>query len=60
MKLIRNPSHKHSSKILDEFNRLKASIYYKDHSAYSINKISNMIEIVKTLKNFRIKSEQIR
>ena len=60
MKFVRNPSHKHSSKILDEFNRLKASIYYKDHSTYSTNKISNMIEIVKTLKNFRIKSEQIR
>jgi len=60
MKFVRNPSHKHSSKILDEFNRLKASIYYKDHSTYTGDKIVKMLEIVNALKNFRIKSEQIR
>lgn len=60
MRLVSNPSYKHTKKILDEFNRLKASISYKDHSTYTDDKIVNMLEIVNTLKNFRIKSEQIR
>lgn len=60
MRLVGNPSYKHSKKILDEFNRLKSSIYYKDHSTYTDEKIKNMLDIVNSLKNFRIKSEQIR
>lgn len=60
MRLVRNPSHKHSEEIIKKFNLLKDNIFYKDHTSYEPEQIKSFIKIVELCKSFGLKSESTK
>lgn len=60
MRLVRNPSHKHSEEIIKKFNLLKDNIFYKDHTSYEPEQIKSLIKIVELCKSFGLKSESTK
>ncbi len=60
MRLVRNPSHKHSEEIIKKFNLLKDNIFYKDHTSYEPEQIKNLVKIVELCKSFGLKSESTK
>ena len=60
MRLVKNPSHKHSKEILESFNKLKAHIHYKDHTQYNGEEIKKIIDIAMRARDkFKLKSSTI-
>ena len=59
-RIVKNPSYKHSRELINEFNRLSASIYYKDHSAFEEKEIVFLIKMVNLCKTYGLKAEPTR
>lgn len=57
MRLVKNPSYKHTKEILENFNKLKAYIYYKDHTQYNDISIEKIMLIAGVSKEkFKLKA----
>jgi len=59
MRLVRNPSYKHSPELIREFNKHKDSISYKDHTQYTEELISLIIKTVIECKRLGFSSKHI-
>lgn len=59
MKIVRNPSHKHSPELILEFKRHSNSIYLKDYTQYSHELIKIVLNAVIECKKNGIKSKNI-
>ena len=61
MRLVRNPSYKHSKEVLERFDKLKAYIYYKDHTQYHGEDIEKIMKIASfARREFKFKADTIR
>ena len=59
MKFVRNPSHKHSLKLIEEFNRHKDSISFKDHTQYDEDLLKTTIVTILECKKIGLSSKHI-
>jgi hypothetical protein len=59
MRLVRNPSYKHSPELLNKFNSYKSLIFFKDHSQYTEDILTTTLEAVEKSKKMMLKSEHI-
>jgi hypothetical protein len=59
MRLVKNPSYKHSSELIREFNRHKDSISFKDHTQYTDELLIVALETVIECKRLGLSSKHI-
>jgi len=59
MRLVRNPSYRHSPELIREFNQYKDSISYKDHTQYTEELINLTINTVIECKRLGLSSKHI-
>ncbi len=59
MRLVRNPSYKHSSELINKFNYYKNLISFKDHSQYTEELLLATLDAVEKSKKLSLKSEHI-
>ena len=59
MRLVRNPSYRHSPELIREFNKHKDSISYKDHTQYTNELLIVALETVIECKRLGLSSKHI-
>ena len=59
MRLVKNPSYKHSSELIREFNRHKDSISFKDHTQYTDELLIVALETVIECKRLGLSSKYV-
>jgi uncharacterized protein YciU (UPF0263 family) len=59
MRLVRNPSYKHSSELIREFNKHKDSISFKDHTQYTDELLNLTLNTVIECKRLGFSSKYI-
>lgn len=60
MRVVSNPSYKHSKEIIEKFNRLKDNIFNKDHSTYNTEYIKEFLNAVTLCKNMGLKADSTK
>jgi len=59
MRLVRNPSYKHPPELIREFNKLKDSISFKDHTQYTDELFKITLKIVVDCKKLGLSNKHI-